>query len=121
MADEVRLLFVCSYGKDRSATAAALYLAHDPTILARHGGMHRLAYRPVQKADVVWATTIVVFMPHHATQLRAKFAGCVDDKPVVCLGIDNRYQFGARALEAWIIREMRTRIGWISHPPLREA
>ena len=56
----MRLLFVCSFGRDRSATAAALYHGF-AGIEAKHGGVHRHAHTPATADLVQWADQIVCF------------------------------------------------------------
>lgn len=111
----MRILFVCSYGRDRSATAAALYRSVEG-IETDHGGTYEQAHTPLNDWQVAWADLIVVFTAHHQVQLRHRFGGLLDRKPVICLGIENRYPKGSAVLCRRIVRAMRHQVQGIAHP-----
>jgi predicted protein tyrosine phosphatase len=102
----MNLLFVCSFGKDRSATASALYDGHDG-IAATHGGVHRHAKTPVTPAMIRAADTVIVFTRQHEWTVRRVFRDEIEGKPVLCLHIENRYARGSADLTHRIIREMQ--------------
>jgi predicted protein tyrosine phosphatase len=102
----MHLLFVCSFGRDRSAAAAALYDGLGG-ITTKHAGVHRHAVVPLTAEQVRWADQIICFTPQHVAALRRGFRGLTDGKPVVCLGIENRYARGSAELVARIRHEMQ--------------
>ena len=102
----MNLLFVCSFGRDRSATAAALYDGQ-AGIAATHGGVHRHAHKPVTPAMVRSADTVIVFTRQHEWTVRRLFRDEIEGKLVLCLHIENRYQRGSSDLVERIKREMQ--------------
>jgi predicted protein tyrosine phosphatase len=102
----MHLLFVCSFGRDRSATAAALYDGLGG-ITTKHAGVHRHAVVPLTAEQVCWADQIICFTPQHVAAVRRGFRGLMYGKPIVCLGIENRYRRGSAELERRIRREMQ--------------
>jgi predicted protein tyrosine phosphatase len=111
----MNLLFVCSFGRDRSATAAALYDGQDG-IKATHGGVHRHAKIPVTAAMVRAADTVIVFTRQHEWAVRRVFRGEIEGKAVLCLHIENRYARGSAELTHRIIQEMQRVLPGLSAP-----
>jgi predicted protein tyrosine phosphatase len=102
----MNLLFVCSFGRDRSATAAGLYDGQDG-IKAKHAGVSRHAYTPLTGEKVRWADTVIVFTRQHEWTVRRLFRDEIEGKPVLCLQIENRYQRGSPDLTRRIKQEMQ--------------
>ena len=102
----MNILFVCSFGRDRSATGAKLYRVL-PEFVTDHAGVHPHAHRPLQEAQVTWADLIVTFTRDHLTHLCLQCPAAMIGKEVVCLNIQNRYAKGAKELEDRILTEMQ--------------
>jgi predicted protein tyrosine phosphatase len=116
----MKLLFVCSFGRDRSATAAALYDGHNG-IAATHGGVHAHAKIPVTAAMVRAADTVIVFTRQHEWIVRRLFRDEIEGKPVLCLHIENRYARGAADLTHRIIQEMQRILPSVTVPAKGDA
>lgn len=110
----MKLLFVCSFGRDRSPTAAALYqeIGYD----VRYGGVKPKAFQPLAKDDLEWAEIVVVFSSVVLIQLGDLCGGIIKGKQIVNLDIKNQYLFGAPALQHKIIRAMRKWLPELDHP-----
>lgn len=82
-----RVLCVCTGGILRSATAAQL-LANKPyNCNTRACGIREeLSLIPISERLIEWADEIICFETWHLDWLRA-----ITDKPIYCLGIDDRY------------------------------
>jgi predicted protein tyrosine phosphatase len=102
----MHLLFICSFGRDRSATAAALYHGQQG-IAAQHAGVHRHAVVPLTAEQIRWADQIVCFTAQHVAAVRRTFGAELAGKPIVCLDIENRYARGSAELVARIRHEMQ--------------
>jgi len=113
------ILFVCSYGRDRSATAAAMYHGIND-LKTDHGGVHPQAKRPVTAAMIDAADLIVCFEEHHRKGLerlvsKVKLVG----KRSVVLSIANRYGRGSMTLQLLISARMRQRVRELGEPTVR--
>ena len=113
-----QILFVCSFGKDRSRTGADLYKLTG--YKTDFGGVHPLAYRQLTAAQLAWADLIVTFTRNHREKVEALAAWHnigVEGKSV-CLQIQNRYKHGDVDLDRRIIQEMRKVAPDLVHPVL---
>jgi len=87
----------------RSATAYEIY-KDDPRFDVDSAGTDRTAAVPLEEWHLQWADAIVVMEKRHQSVIRARFPQWVDRKPVVCLFIEDIYDFMQPALIA-ILRE----------------
>lgn len=110
----MKLLFVCSFGRDRSPTAAAIYqeIGYD----VRYGGVKPKAFQALTKEDLEWAEVVLVFSSAVLVQLGELCGGFVKGKHIINLDIPNRYLFGAPALQHRIIQAMRKWLPELDHP-----
>jgi len=88
----LHVLFVCSYGRMRSPTAANLFRDY-PGLETSWGGTSSFAEVPVDAARVDWADAVFVMEPTHRDALRERFSAQLADKPVVVLGIPDLYPY----------------------------
>lgn len=114
------LLFVCTFGRDRSATAAAMYDGIDG-ITADYGGVHPLAKRPVTDAMLLTADRIICFERSHVLALERRWTDrpTFPWKPPTVLNIANRYSKAAMALQLLISARMRQRVPELGSPTVR--
>jgi predicted protein tyrosine phosphatase len=92
----MKLLFVCSFGKNRSRTAAELFgeKGHDTD----YAGLCS-ASRPVTPELLEWADIIFVFESAQAEELKAMWP----DKQPINLSIGSHYGHGDGALKRLIL------------------
>ena len=98
-----RILFVCTVNRMRSATASEIY-KDDQRFDMDSAGTDRNAAVPLEEWHMEWADAIVVMEKHHRNVIRARFPQLYDRKPVVCLYIEDIYDFMQPELIA-ILRE----------------
>lgn len=91
-AHPTKLLFLCRRNRWRSPTAEKLFHGVN-SIHARSAGTEDGARVKVTAGHLGWADLIFVMEPKHTRRLRAKFAEALADKPVLCLHIQDDYQF----------------------------
>ncbi len=85
----MHLLFVCSHGRHRSVTAAALFSQHGHD--TRSAGCHPGAARPVTLADLEWADHIYVFERNHRNRLRSQWPTVYQTKSIHCCYIPDEW------------------------------
>ena len=98
-----RILFVCTVNRMRSATAYEIY-KDDQRFEADSAGTDIHAATPLEEWHLEWADAIVVMEKHHRNAIRSKFPDLYDKKPIVCLYIEDIYDFMQPELIA-IVRE----------------
>lgn len=87
----MRVLFVCSRARRRSATAEAIF-ADAPDIEAMAAGTASDADMPVDADAVQWAETICCMESVHRRRLQDRFGSLLRDKRVVVLNTPDRYE-----------------------------
>ena len=87
----------------RSATAHKIY-QDDPRFDVDSAGTDRTAAVPLEESHLEWADAIVVMEKHHRNSIRSKFPDLYEKKPIVCLYIEDIYDFMQPELIA-ILRE----------------
>lgn len=113
----MKVLFVCSFGRDRSPTAAGLYHGLEGWE-ARSGGLHARSQNPVTEKKLRWADVIVTFMPDHTAELRRRFGPLLDGRRIECLEIANTFTVGAPLLKDLIAQRMQGRLVGLPTPIL---
>jgi predicted protein tyrosine phosphatase len=83
-------LFVCSRNRWRSPTAEHLF-ADLPGVATLSAGTNPDAEEPLTDELVGWATTIFVMEAVHRRKVQARHRGALKDKPLVVLGIPDKY------------------------------
>jgi predicted protein tyrosine phosphatase len=71
----INILFVCSQGRHRSRTAAAVAAECLPGAHTRYAGVLADADVPVTEDDVRWAELIVCMENYHRNRLRRRYRG----------------------------------------------
>jgi predicted protein tyrosine phosphatase len=88
----VNLLFVCTENRLRSPTAEAVFGAF-PGVRARSAGVGTMAPTPVSRELIDWAHAVVVMEPMHQQEIEREHADVLQDTPVVCLDIPDRFPY----------------------------
>jgi predicted protein tyrosine phosphatase len=88
----MNVLFVCGRNRRRSPTAEALFAGIDG-IDVSSAGTSTEADCPLSGDLVDWADTILVMDRKQQRQLKARYAGMLKEKRVVCLNIPDRYEY----------------------------
>jgi predicted protein tyrosine phosphatase len=92
VGDPLKILFVCSQNRWRSLTAEKMYQGFSG-YQVRSAGTEQNARIRVNEGHIGWADLIFVMEKRHKERLREKFPAAVADKQVICLHIDDNYQF----------------------------
>ena len=93
----LHLLFICSRNRLRSPTAERVFQSH-PGVEAASAGLNHDAENPVTPELVRWSDLIFVMERSHRKRLSSRFQADLKDKKVVCLEIQDRYDFMDREL-----------------------
>ncbi len=102
----MKVLFVCGFGRDRSATAAVMYQGIGG-VEARWGGINEAAVVPVGREAFAWADVVVYFEALHRRKAQRRFGETIDKgKRRYVLGIANRYRARAMGLQLMIAAKM---------------
>lgn len=84
MTDKLKILFVCTINKMRSATAHTIY--HDDSRFeVLSAGTDEEAKTVLTEELAMWADTIVVMEKHHRNTIRSKYPEVYATKKIVCL------------------------------------
>ena len=83
----MKLLFVCSYGKNRSVTGAKIFadLGHE----TRYAGVQPNAERLLTTEDLEWADIVYVFEKNHRNRIHTKWPMLYRTKVIRCLYIED--------------------------------
>jgi predicted protein tyrosine phosphatase len=98
-----RILFVCTVNRMRSATAHKIY-QDDPRFDVDSAGTDRTAAIPLEEWHLEWADAIVVMEKQHRNAIRSRFPDLYAKKPIVCLYIEDIYDYMQPELIA-VLRE----------------
>ena len=99
---KIKVLFVCTINRMRSATAHAMY-SDDSRFEVRSAGTHPTAHLVINRELVIWADWIVVMQPSHEQHILNNFPR-VKGKKLFCLNIPDVYYFDQPELRE-ILRE----------------
>ena len=91
-SQKLKLLFVCTVNRMRSATAEKIY-EHDERFEVDSAGTDRTAAQVIDDYLLNWADTIIVMEKHHRNHIREKFPHIYKQKKIVCLYIPDEYDF----------------------------
>ena len=89
---KMRILFVCDQNRLRSPTAKALY-DPDPDLEVRSAGVRNDAVVVVTRELLEWADLIFVMERSQRNLIRKRFEDLYHEKRIVCLYIDDAYDF----------------------------
>lgn len=87
-----RILFVCTVNRMRSATAYQIY-KDDPRFDVDSAGTDRTAAVVLEEWQLEWADAIVVMEKQHRNKIRERFPQLYEQKPIVCLYIEDIYDY----------------------------
>jgi predicted protein tyrosine phosphatase len=91
------VLFVCGKNRLRSPTAEQVF-ADWPGVETASAGVSRDADNPITPELAAWADRIFVMERAHRSRLPPACKAALHGKPVICLGIPDRYDFMAPEL-----------------------
>jgi len=92
MSNPQKLLFVCSQNRWRSLTAEKMYEGF-PGYTVRSAGTEQGARVRVNEGHIGWADLIFVMEKRHVERLRSKFGELLAGKKIICLHIEDDYQY----------------------------
>lgn len=92
MDTKLKLLFVCTVNRMRSATAHKIYEG-DKRFEVKSAGTDKTANRILTDELLNWADSIVVMEKHHRNYIRKHFPKIYKNKRIVCLYIPDDYDF----------------------------
>ncbi|MET0570107.1 MAG: protein tyrosine phosphatase [Pedobacter agri] len=88
----MKILFVCSRNKWRSATAETIYKNHSEHQV-RSAGTEPSARIKLNAKHVIWADLIFVMEKKHKRRIKEKFSEEIVDKKIVIMDIPDEYQY----------------------------
>jgi predicted protein tyrosine phosphatase len=103
MSKAQKLLFVCYQNRSRSLTAERLLRGY-PGYVVKSAGTAPGARTHVTKSHIRWADRIFVMEEVQARDLKEHFGEALSTKPVICLGIPDKY----RCMEPALIDKLKT-------------
>ncbi len=89
---KLKLLFVCTVNRMRSATAHKIYEA-DERFEVRSAGTDSTANVVLTEDLLQWADGILVMEKHHRNHIRRHFPDIYNTKSIVCLYIPDDYDY----------------------------
>lgn len=92
MAEKLKILFVCTINRMRSATAQVVY-EHDDRFEVKSAGTDKNARVVVSRELLEWSDSVVVMEKYHRNKIRSKFPDIYSNKKIVCLYIPDMYDF----------------------------
>jgi len=89
---KLKLLFVCTVNRMRSATAHKIY-ENDIRFEVKSAGTDKTANTVLSDEILNWADSIVVMEKHHRNYIRKHFPEIYKTKKIVCLYIPDIYSY----------------------------
>lgn len=89
---KLKLLFVCTVNRMRSATAHKIY-ENDDRFIVKSAGTDKTANTVISDEILNWADSIIVMEKHHRNYIRQHFPDIYKDKKIVCLYIPDDYDY----------------------------
>lgn len=89
---KLKILFVCTLNKMRSATAHKIY-ENDIRFEVKSAGTDLTSNNVLNLDLLIWADSIVVMEKYHRNYIRNKFPEIYAIKKIVCLYIADEYDF----------------------------
>ena len=89
---KLKLLFVCTINRMRSATAQKIY-ENDVRFEVKSAGTDEDADTPLTAELLEWAESIIVMEKHHRNYIRKHFPEIYRTKKIVCLYIPDVYEY----------------------------
>lgn len=98
-----RVLFVCTQNRVRSLTAEQLYRTK-ADLEVRSAGIAENAGVPLTRDLFEWADHVFVFSKGQQKVIKERYPDSFDSKPVVCLGLPDRFEYKSPKL-IMVLRE----------------
>lgn len=92
MAEQCKVLFVCSRNQWRSPTAEKVWNQH-PAVTCRSAGTSPRARKPITAQDIRWADAIYVMESKHRDRLQARFGRLLIHKSLEVFDIPDQYRY----------------------------
>ena len=89
---KLKLLFVCTVNRMRSATANKIYEGDD-RFEVKSAGTDKTANTVLTEEILNWADSIVVMENHHRNHIRKHFPNIYQNKRIVCLYIPDDFDY----------------------------
>lgn len=105
-----RILFVCGKNRRRSPTAEQMF-AHLPSIEVASAGIDADADEVVGGELLDWADVIFVMEQSHRRKLSQRFRSHLKDQKIICLEIQDRYEYMADELKAMLRAKVLPHLG----------
>ena len=96
---KVKILFVCTVNRMRSATAHTIY-GHDERLEVKSAGTDATANVVLTEELLKWADAVVVMEKQHRNFIRARYPAIYAGKKIVCLYIPDEYDYMQTSLVA---------------------
>lgn len=96
-ASKLKVLFVCTVNRMRSATAHTVY-ENDERFEVRSAGTDKTANTVLTEGILDWADRIIVMERQHRNHIRKYFPEIYQHKRIVCLYIPDEYDYMQPAL-----------------------
>src|SRR6185312_11086090 len=90
--EKLKLLFVCTVNRMRSATAHKIY-EDDKRFDVKSAGTDKTANTILNKEILNWADSVIVMEKHHRNYIRKHFPEIYKNKKIVCLYIPDDYEY----------------------------
>ncbi|POY36751.1 protein tyrosine phosphatase [Solitalea longa] len=90
--EKLKLLFVCTINRMRSATAHKIY-ENDNRFEVKSAGTDKTANTVLTSELLNWADSVVVMEKHHRNHIREHFPDIYKNKKIVCLYIPDDYDY----------------------------
>jgi predicted protein tyrosine phosphatase len=100
---KLKILFVCTVNRLRSATAHKIYEKY-PRFEVKSAGTGPRAKTVISPDLLNWADSIIVMEKHHRNYIRQRFPDIYKNKKIVCLYIPDEYDYLQKEL-IFILRE----------------
>jgi predicted protein tyrosine phosphatase len=89
---KLKLLFVCTVNRMRSATAHSIYESDD-RFEVKSAGTDNSANTVLTEELLNWADRVLVMEKHHRNHIRKHFPDIYNNKRIVCLYIPDDYDY----------------------------
>ncbi len=92
MNQKLKILFVCTVNRMRSATAHSIY-SDDERFEVKSAGTDKSANVVISKEILDWADSVIVMEKQHRNFIQAHFKDIYKTKRIVCLYIPDDYEY----------------------------
>jgi predicted protein tyrosine phosphatase len=101
----IKVLFLCSQNKLRSPTAEQVFSTWEG-LEVLSAGTNNDACTPLDRELVEWANIVMVMEREHRSKLQRKYRSSLGGKRVICLEIQDDYEF----METSLIRLLEAKV-----------